>query len=141
MSAILTIKGKSVVKGIVEGEALVSKSRISFTGGMDPETGTIIEKGHELEGEKVTGKILVFPSGKGSVGASTALYLMNKRGTLPKAIVNVELDPPLVFGALIVKLPFVYDVPKDIFNKINSGDYLRLNANEGIIELLKRKVE
>ncbi|MEM3506705.1 MAG: DUF126 domain-containing protein [Candidatus Bathyarchaeia archaeon] len=135
----IIIKGKSAVKGLVEGEALVSKSRISFTGGMDPETGVVIEKGHELEGKKVTGKILIFPSGKGSVGASTALYLMNKRGTLPKAIVNVELDPPLVFGALIIKLPLIYDVPKDIFEKINSGDYIKVNANEGIIELVKRK--
>jgi predicted aconitase with swiveling domain len=139
MENTFTIKGKSAVKGVVEGEALVSRSRISFTGGMDPETGIIIEKGHELEGKKVTGKILIFPSGKGSVGASTALYLMNKRGTLPKAIVNIELDPPLVFGALMIKLPLIYEVPKDIFGKIGSGDYIKVDANKGIIEVNKRK--
>ncbi|MEM2896887.1 MAG: DUF126 domain-containing protein [Candidatus Bathyarchaeia archaeon] len=139
MSNTLVIRGKSAVKGFAEGEALVSKSRISFTGGVDPETGIVIEKGHELEGKRVTGKILIFPSGKGSVGASTALYSMNKKGILPKAIANVELDPPLVFGALMIKLPLVYDIPKDIFDKIASGDYIKLDANEGKIELIERK--
>jgi len=61
-------KGRTISPGKVEGEALVSKEPIGFYGGIDAKTGLFIEKGHELEGKPVKGKVLVFPCGKGSLG-------------------------------------------------------------------------
>ena len=55
------LKGRIIYKGIVEGEALVTSQPLSFYGGVDPNTGMVIEKGHELQGQSVEGKILVFP--------------------------------------------------------------------------------
>jgi len=64
------MQGRKIFKGKVIGEALVTGDDISFYGGCDPETGEIVEKGHHLEGKSVSGKILVFPSGKGSTVGS-----------------------------------------------------------------------
>ena len=61
--------GRTIYKGIAQGEALVTSMGISFFGGVDPETGVIVERGHELEGQSIAGKVLVFPTGKGSFPA------------------------------------------------------------------------
>ncbi|MEM3953084.1 MAG: DUF126 domain-containing protein, partial [Nitrososphaerota archaeon] len=70
----MKVKGRVIKKGKVRGEALRSTQPISFLGGVDPETGIVIEKGHELEGRSIAGKILVFPRGKGSTVSSYILY-------------------------------------------------------------------
>ncbi|HDI12692.1 MAG TPA: DUF126 domain-containing protein, partial [Hadesarchaea archaeon] len=64
------MRGRSISPGKTRGEALVSREPIGFYGGVDPKTGVVIEKGHELEGKCVRGKILVFPQGKGSTVGS-----------------------------------------------------------------------
>ncbi|MEM2982867.1 MAG: DUF126 domain-containing protein, partial [Candidatus Bathyarchaeia archaeon] len=72
----IKLRGRGLVKGIVEGEALVSRQPISFLGGVDPATGIIMERGHELEGCIVTDKVLVFPHSKGSTVSSYVLFSM-----------------------------------------------------------------
>ena len=84
----MKLKAKPVTTGVAEGEAIVSQMAISFTGGMDPDTGNIREPGHDLEGRSVAGKILVFPTGKGSTTGSWQYYAAFKRGNSPKAIIN-----------------------------------------------------
>ena len=66
----MKLTGRKIFKGKISGEALVSSDSISFYGGVDPDNGVIVEKGHDLEGQSVAGKILVFPSGKGSTVGS-----------------------------------------------------------------------
>jgi predicted aconitase with swiveling domain len=82
------MQGRKIYGGKVVGEALVTGDDISFYGGCDPETGEIIEKGHHLEGKSISGKILVFPSGKGSTVGSYVLYALKKAEKAPLAIVN-----------------------------------------------------
>ena len=77
------LKGRLISKGKGEGEALVTSQPISFYGGVDPNTGIVIEKGHELQGQSVKGKILVFPQGKGSTVGSYTLYRMKKERHRP----------------------------------------------------------
>jgi hypothetical protein len=60
------LQGRRIAKGRCLRRSLVSTQGISFYGGVDPETGVVVEKGHDLEGRSITGKVLVFPSGKGS---------------------------------------------------------------------------
>ncbi|MEM3571460.1 MAG: DUF126 domain-containing protein, partial [Candidatus Bathyarchaeia archaeon] len=66
----MVLKGRGIVKGYAEGKAIVSKEPISFLGGVDPKTGIVIEKNHELKGKKIAKKIFIFPYGKGSTVGS-----------------------------------------------------------------------
>jgi len=113
------LKGRLISKGKGEGEALVTTQPISFYGGVDPNTGVVIEKGHELQGQSVKGKILVFPTGKGSTVGSYTLYRMKKNGTAPAGIVNRECETVVAVGVIISEIPCVDKV--DIL-KIKTGD-------------------
>jgi predicted aconitase with swiveling domain len=79
------MQGRPICPGVAEGEALVSRMGISFFGGVDPETGVVVEKGHDLEGRSVAGKVLIFPTGKGSTVGSYTLYRLSKAGQIGRA--------------------------------------------------------
>jgi len=117
------MKGRIIMKGKIEDVALVTSEPISFYGGVDPTTGTIIEKGHELQGKSVKGKILVFPTGKGSTVGSYTLYRMKKSGTAPAGIINKECETVIAVGAIISEIPCVDLI--DI-SKIQTGDLIRV---------------
>jgi len=119
--------GRAIKKGRVEGTALVSKSPLSFFGCIDPDTGIVKEKGHELEGKSIKDKILVFPHGKGSTVGSYALYRMKKTGVAPKGIINQECEPIVAVGAIISDIPCVDKV--DI-SKIKTGDRIEIEGNK-----------
>ena len=85
--------GRKISSGNVEGEALVTSMGISFYGGIDPETGQVVEKGHALEGQSIGGKVLVFPTGKGSTVGSYTLYRLKKAGNAPARKISSALLP------------------------------------------------
>jgi len=116
-------KGRIIYKGTGEGEALTTTQPISFYGGVDPNTGVVIEKGHELQGQSVKGRVLVFPTGKGSTVGSYTLYRMKKNGTAPAGIVNNECETVVAVGAIISEIPCVDSV--DI-SRIKTGDMVRI---------------
>jgi len=95
------MKGRIIYPGRAEGQALVSREPIGFYGGVDPKTGQVIEKGHELFGKNVKDKILVFPCGKGSTVGSYVIYGLCKNGVGPKAIVNKETETIVATGAIL----------------------------------------
>ena len=132
------VKAKPVTAGVVVGEAIVSHMPISFTGGMDPDTGIIKEPGHELEGKSVAAKILVFPTGKGSTTGSWQFYAAFKRGNAPKGIINVKAEGVVAVSAIITGTPMVHEPEKDPFECINNGDFVRINADEGFFEIEKK---
>ena len=125
------MKGRTIYPGNVEGEAIVSKEPIGFYGGIDAKTGIVIEKGHELEGENVKDKILVFPFGKGSTVGSYVIYGLKKNGVAPKAIVNKETETIVATGVILAGIPCVDGIE---IEQINTGDKLKVNADEGIVE-------
>jgi hypothetical protein len=84
----MELKGRIIFKGKAKGEALVTSQPVSFYGGVDPDSGILIEKGHELEGKSIKGKILIFPTGKGSTVGSYTLYRMKKNNTAPVGMIN-----------------------------------------------------
>jgi len=128
------MKGRMISPGKAEGEAIVSRSPIGFYGGIDPKTGIVIEKGHELEGQSVKGKILVFPQGKGSTVGSYAIYGLKKNGVAPAAIVNQETETIVATGVILAGIPCVDKI--DI-SKIKTGDRLKVDADEASVELMK----
>jgi predicted aconitase with swiveling domain len=129
------LQGRKIVKGKAEGEALVTKECISFMGSTDPKTGCIIERGHELEGQCMQGRILCFPSSKGSTGGSYMLYDAVKRGVGPAGIVNIEPESVVVIGAIVAEIPLVAGI--DI-TEIKTGDYLILDADAGTVIVTKK---
>ncbi len=125
------MKGRTIYPGNVEGEAIVSREPIGFYGGIDAKTGEVIEKGHELEGQNVKDKVLVFPMGKGSTVGSYVIYGLKKNGVAPRAIVNKETETIVATGVILAGIPCVDGI--DI-EQIKSGDKLKVNADEGTVE-------
>jgi len=133
----MRLKGRRVVGGHAEGEALISRDPVSFYGGVDPETGLVVEPGHAVEGECVTGKVLVFPTGKGSTVGSYVIYRMSKLGTAPAALVNSETEAIIATGCVISGIPLVDKLERDPLKVIRSGDLLRVSADEGVVEVVE----
>jgi predicted aconitase with swiveling domain len=124
--------GRSIHPGQAAGEALVTSMDISFFGGIDPETGVVLEHGHELEGLCVAGKILIFPSGKGSTVGSYTLYRLKKAGKSPLAIINTECEPITAVGCIISNIPCVDQIP---ISSILTGMHVTVSGDEGRIEI------
>ena len=133
----MKLKGRKVVGGYAEGEALVSADPVSFYGGVDPETGVVVEPGHAVEGECITGKVFVFPTGKGSTVGSYVIYRMSKLGTAPAALVNSETEAIIATGCVISGIPLVDKLDRDPLLEIKSGDLLRVSADEGVVEVVE----
>jgi predicted aconitase with swiveling domain len=131
MCKIQYLRGRAIKTGIAEGIALVSLEPIGFLGGLDPETGIVVEPGHPLEGQCVAGRVLVFPTGKGSTVGSYTLYRMAKAGTAPAAIINVDSEAIVAVGAIISEIPMVDRV--DI-KKIETGDWVRVEGDRVVVE-------
>ena len=134
----IVLKGKKVVGGKAAGEAIVSREPISFIGGVDPLTGLVTEKGHELEGANVAGKVLVYPTGKGSTGASYRIYEMAYRGTAPVAFVQVEREPVATVGCIMGNIPAVDRLDQDPTAIISTGDYVEVDADDGTVTVTKK---
>jgi hypothetical protein len=99
-------------------------------GGVDPDSGLIIEAGHPLEGQSLVGRILVFPTGKGSTVGSYTLYRLARNGLAPTAIVNAEADPVVAVGAVIAEIPMVDRVD---LSQIHTGDWVEIRDGELLI--------
>ncbi|MFN2167777.1 MAG: DUF126 domain-containing protein [Anaerolineae bacterium] len=125
------ITGRVVKQGVAEGVALVSPAPIGFLGGVDPDSGVLIEPGHPLEGQCVTGRVLVFPTGKGSTVGSYTLYRMARGGTAPAAIVNAESEAIVAVGAIISDIPMVDQVQ---INQFKTGDRVQIDGRRIRIE-------
>jgi hypothetical protein len=123
----MELKGRIIFKGKIEGEALVTSQPVSFYGGVDPDSGILIEKGHELEGKNIKGKILVFPTGKGSTVGSYTLYRMKKNNTAPAGMINKECETIVAVGAIISEIPCVDKI--DI-SKIKTGDIIEIENDK-----------
>ena len=125
--------GRKIFGGVAEGEVLATSEDISFYGGCDPETGVIVEKGHELEGQSVSGKILVFPTGKGSTVGSYVLYALSKAGKAPLAIINQSTDPVVAVGCIISEIPTVDQIN---IEELKTGQKVRVDADKGAISVV-----
>ena len=119
----MEMKGRIINMGVAEGEALVSGKPISFYGGVDPDTGAITDKDSDIDGQSISGKVLVFPFGKGSTVAPYTIYRLAKNGKAPLAMVNRECETIVAVGCIISDIPAVDKV--DV-TKIKTGDRVRV---------------
>jgi uncharacterized protein len=120
----MKMEGRVIYAGQVEGTALVSRQGISFFGGVDPDSGIVVEKGHELEGQSIAGKILIFPTGKGSTVGSYTIYRLKQNGQAPLGIVNRECETITAVGCIIAEIPCLDHVDIELFH---TGDRVSLS--------------
>jgi hypothetical protein len=126
-------RGRCIYQGTAQGEALVTPQPISFFGGVDPETGIVVERGHNLEGQCIAGKVLVFPSGKGSTVGSYTLYRLKMNGHAPLAILNTECETIIAVGCIISEIPCVDQLP---IHEIPTGSLVQIDGDLVSIENL-----
>jgi len=127
----MNLKGRSIHPGSAQGEALVTSQAISFFGGIDPDTGVVVERGHELEGQCISGKVLVFPTGKGSTVGSYTLYRLKHSGLAPAAILNAECETITAVGCIIAEIPCVDKLP---IQEIHSGNLVKIDRENVSVE-------
>jgi len=128
------IQTRVFVAGEAEGNVLLLSEPLSLWGGLNPDTGEIIDHHHPASSEIVTGRILVMPSGRGSSSASSILLEAVRQGTAPAGIVLMEMDGILVLGAVVAReiygeeLPVVVATPED-YKQLENGQYVRIQSD------------
>ncbi|SET75386.1 aconitase X swivel domain-containing protein [[Clostridium] aminophilum] len=129
-------KCHKISEGCAEAQVIVSKDHIMFYL-MNPETGEVIEKAHDLEGRSVAKKILVFPGGKGSsVVQADGLYQLNMHENMPAAMIIQYPETVLVSSAIIMEVPMVDKVDPAFYEEVKDGDTVKVDATNGLIEIL-----
>lgn len=135
----IILYGRKVVGGYAEGEAMVTRDTISGWGGVNPLEGTIIEKRHDLIGQSFKEKVLVFPAAKGSSGWSNAFHVSRLAGTAPKALIVKHITSKSALGSVVMHIPTVTDLDQNPLDVITNGDWVKINADNGTVEVIKHK--
>ena len=135
----MILKGHTINPGYGEGEAIVSKIPFSFLGELDPTTGKVPSPSHDLAGESLVGKVFICPTGKGSSGGPTIAWLAMKAENIPAAMICVDAEPIIGLGAITADIPMVDKLDKNPLEVIKTGDYVKVNATEGVVEVIEKK--
>ena len=131
------LHGRGLVGGVVEGVALVTKEGISGWGGIEPFAGRIIESRHELNGESFKDKVLVFAGAKGSSGWSGLFHMSRLAGSAPKAMIFTYMNTKIALGVVVTRVPAVTDLDQDPLTVIETGDWVRVDADQGLVVVTK----
>lgn len=134
---IIVLKGRGIIPGKAEGEALVTRDTIQGWSGIDEKTGIIIEEGHPFKGKSIKGRVLVLSGGKGSNGWSCHFHEARLNGNSPCAFIFPKMDSRSGVAAVVTEVPAVTDFDTDIYDFIETGDYVRVDGDTGIIEIRK----
>jgi len=132
----MKIQGKKVFGGKAEGKAIVQKENFSFFGDVNRETG-VINVGTNA-GKSFKDKILIFPKGKGSTLAPYVAIDCVANGVAPKAILCQKADGVIALVGVMAKIPIVDQFEQDIMEKIKADDYVKVDADKGVIEIVGR---
>jgi len=130
----MEISCHKVASGRASGQALVTGQAISFLGNVNSDTGVVVDPAHELFGESIAGKVLIFPGGKGSTVGSYVIYQLKKRGLAPVAMINLISEPIVAVGAVISGIPLVDRVPEEVL-EIESGTLVEVDADRRCIRI------
>jgi len=137
----IVLRGRKVVGGCAEGEAIVTQDTISGWGGINERDGTIIERRHELRGRSFKDKVLVFPGAKGSSGWSAYFHMARLNGVAPRAMIFNKMTTKIALGAVVTRAPAMTDLDQDPLLVIETGDWVKVDADNGVVEILKRPRE
>ena len=127
-----------IAEGAASGKALISSDDICFYM-IEPKTGVVIEKGHDLEGQSVANSVLIFPSGKGSsVVQADGLYQLQLHGNAPKAMVLQHADTVIVASAIVIGIPVVSKLPDEFYDELTPDSFVEIDANEKKVVIGRR---
>jgi predicted aconitase with swiveling domain len=133
----IVLKGRKVIGGVAEGEALVSKMPLMGWGNVDAKHGYTVERNHPLYEVPFKGKVLVFTTPRGS-GGFVAYGSTRNFSTNPAAFVYREGNNLTIFAAMAANVPTVTDFDRDPTEVIETGDHVIVNGDEGIVEVIKK---
>jgi predicted aconitase with swiveling domain len=134
----MILHGKTVNGGKAEGEAIVSRLPFSFLGDFDTVDGTVAVKGHDQEGQSLKGKIFIFSTGKGSTAGPLAAYRGKQQGNMPAGMICTSAEPVIAMVAIMTDTPMVHRLDKNPVEAIKTGDYVKLDATSGTVEVIPR---
>ncbi|NVM23840.1 MAG: DUF126 domain-containing protein [Desulfobacterales bacterium] len=142
----IILKGHKGIGGVAEGEALVTKNALSYifdVGGiwLDPMSAKVTNKQEmpDWYGKDLAGKVLVFPTGRGGIFSTAMLMGLAKKGLGPKAMINVKTHPVFAYASIVLDIPTVDGLDKNPCEVIETGDYVRVDAQKGMVEITKKK--
>lgn len=133
----IILKGRKVIGGIAEGEALVSKMPLMGWCNVDAKGGFTTERNHPLFEVPFKGKVLVFPEPRGS-GGFVGYGRTRQFNTNPAAFLYRKGNNLTVFAAMNMKVPTITDFDQDPVEVIETGDHVIVNGDEGVVEVFKK---
>ncbi|MEO8751520.1 MAG: DUF126 domain-containing protein [Casimicrobiaceae bacterium] len=122
----------------VEGEALVMREGFSPRYDLDRLTGVISRIGHSVEGLSIKDRILVIPTVKGGVAGGWAFFDLVHKGIAPKALVFGKLNPVMVQGAVLAKIPITEGWSENALDLIANQDVIRVDPQARTITLVRK---
>lgn len=135
----MKLKGHKINAGEAEGEAIVYRGPFSFVGDINPKNGVVPVPGHELEGQSLVNKVFIFTTGHGSSAGPYQAYSCKEAGNAPAALVCIEAEPVIALSAITADIPMVDKLEKNPLDVIETGDYVKVNATKGNVEIIKKK--
>lgn len=128
-----SIQAQVFIPGVAEGELIGSNVALSFWGGVDSQTGTVIDAHHPLVGKSIAGKVLAIPSSRGSCTGSGVILELLLNDCQPSALIFAREEMILTLGVLIAEEMFqksipVLQVPTASFNELLHFDYVRISG-------------
>ena len=123
-----------LVQANAKGKVLWCEDGLSFWGGVDPDTGVIIDAHHPNHGASISGRILLMPTSRGSCSGSGVLVELARNGNAPAALVFREAEDILTLGAMIAGQLFdkpiaVLRLPANAFKSLSKSLYASISGN------------
>jgi predicted aconitase with swiveling domain len=131
------VKGRALAPGRADGRALVLDEPLSLWGGMDPQTGELIDARHPQHGAQLSGRVLVMPAVRGSSSSSSVLAEAVRARRAPAAILLADPDLILAVGAAVAEELYGVRVPvvvlaRDELATIAEGALVRVEEDGSV---------
>lgn len=122
----VTVTGDWLLPGTLQGSVLRLDEPLSFWGGFDAPSGTIIDRSHPQCGTALTGKVVAMPGSRGSSGTPGVLGESLRLGTGPSGLIVTSGDVNLVAGALTAQTLYgpscpILLVSHEVFEGLEDG--------------------
>jgi len=138
MSSNIQFKGKVIQdwENVIQGEVLITKSKISFLGDVDQATGAIVAPDSSAKGSSISSKIFIFLESRGSTVGSNVLFGLARKSIAPKLIATCKTDLVTVSGAIFGNVPMISELDEKIFEIFKNGDIAKayIYKNEAFLE-------
>ena len=131
----IKLSGRVANPGKAAGKALISHKPFSFMQA-DLSTGLVYQPGHEFHGKSIKDKVLIFTTGCGPAGYH--LFVLKNCIAAPKAIINIKPFYQQVGDAISSDLPMMYGFGLNVLDIIQTGDWVSVDADNGIITVKKK---